>query len=245
MTEPYSPDEKHRPVELPRLDFSMVIASAVHDMKNSLGMLINTLEDLRLDSSGGDVAITGHERLNTLHYEAERVHSDLVQLLGIYRLGEHKLSAHSDEHNVEDFLQEQIARHEGLLQGYGIQYRLECDENVSGYFDADLIAGVITSTLNNAIRYTRSTILLTARNDDESGLVIGIEDDGHGYPPSMQEAGDQVLLRAPDFSTGSTSLGLYFAAAIANLHQNHGKAGHIRIHNGGSLGGGVFEICLP
>lgn len=244
MTDSYSTqgNQNHLPVELPQLDFSMVIASAVHDMKNSLGMLINTLEDLRQE---GDISGSGNTRLNTLHYEAERVHSDLVQLLGIYRLGEHKLSAHVDEHNVGDFLQEQIARHEGLLQGYGIQYRLEYEEDVSGYFDADLIAGVITSTLNNAIRYTRSTILLTARNDADDGLVIGIEDDGKGYPTSMQEAGERVLLKAPDFSTGSTSLGLYFAAAIANLHQNHGKAGHIRIHNGGRLGGGVFEICLP
>lgn len=236
--------EHQQPVELPTLDFSMVIASAVHDMKNSLGMLISTLDDLRSSSESLQEPVD-KGRLNTLHYEAERVHSDLVQLLGVYRLGEHKLSAHADEQDVEDFLREQIARHEPLLQGYGINYRVEAGSGLIGYFDPDLVAGVITSILNNAIRYTRGSILLSAHSDSDGGLVIAIEDDGPGYPEAMQNASTQVLLKAPDFSTGSTSLGLYFAAAIANLHQNNGKAGHIRIRNGGTLGGGVFEICLP
>ena len=37
--------EDRREIEVP--DFSMVIANAVHDMKNSLGMLLSTLDDLR------------------------------------------------------------------------------------------------------------------------------------------------------------------------------------------------------
>lgn len=219
----------------------MVIASAVHDMKNSLGMLISTLDDLRTEQPGTSPG----QRLNTLQYEAERVHSDLVQLLGIYRLGEHKLSAHTNEHYVADFLREQLARHEPLLKGYGVAYDVIADDELLGFFDEELIAGVITSTINNAIRYTRSQILLTARADETGGLVIGIEDDGSGYPEHMQQAGTRVLLKSPDFRTGSTSLGLYFAAAIANLHQNNGRAGNIKLSNGGSLGGGVFEICLP
>ncbi|WP_339806064.1 HAMP domain-containing sensor histidine kinase [uncultured Marinobacter sp.] len=242
MSDPKPPEQGNQPVNLPKLDFSMVIASAVHDMKNSLGMLISTLDDLRTEQTDTDSSGT---RLNTLQYEAERVHSDLVQLLGIYRLGEQKLSAHTDEHYVADFLKEQLARHEPLLKGYGVAYDVSADDELTGFFDEELIAGVITSTINNAIRYTRSQILLTARADETGGLVIGIEDDGSGYPEHMQQAGTDVLLKSPDFRTGSTSLGLYFAAAIANLHQNNGLAGKIRLRNGGSLGGGVFEICLP
>lgn len=230
-------DDQHK-IEVP--DFSMVIASAVHDMKNSLGMLLSTLEDLRQEQQGSPVE---HPKLNTLQYEAERVHSDLLQLLGIYRLGEHTLSAHSDEHYVADFLKEQLARHQPLLDGYGIQYEIMADDNTVGFFDDELIAGIISSSLNNAIRYTRSRLRLGAREQD-GWLVISIEDDGKGYPESMRDAGD-ALLRAPDFSTGSTSLGLYFASAIANLHQNRDRRGEIRLHNEGELGGGVFEVWLP
>lgn len=230
--------EDRREIEVP--DFSMVIANAVHDMKNSLGMLLSTLDDLR---QAQEALPADNPKLNTLQYEAERVHSDLVQLLGIYRLGEHTLSAHSDEHYVADFLNEQLSRHQPLLEGYGIRYEVVADDSATGFFDEELIAGVITSSLNNAIRYTRSRLRLCAAERD-GWLVISIEDDGNGYPESMREAGD-ALLRAPDFSTGSTSLGLYFASAIAHLHRNNGKRGRIELHNGGELGGGVFEIWLP
>lgn len=233
----HSADER-REIESP--DFSMVIASAVHDMKNSLGMLLSTLDDLRQEQQGSPEE---HPKLNTLQYEAERVHSDLLQLLGLYRLGEHTLSAHSDEHYVADFLNEQLARHQPLLEGHGIQYEIIADDTATGFFDDELIAGIISSSLNNAIRYTRSRLRLAAREQD-GWLVLSIEDDGNGYPESMREAGD-AMLRPPDFSTGSTSLGLYFAAAIANLHQNNGHRGEIRLHNGGELGGGVFEVWLP
>ncbi len=235
---PQPATDNHRQIETP--DFSMVIASAVHDMKNSLGMLLSTLDDLRQEQQ---TLLGDHPRLNTLQYEAERVHSDLVQLLGIYRLGENKLSAHSDEHYVAEFLREQLARHEQLLQGYGIDYDIRADDDIVGFFDDELIAGVIASTLNNAIRYTRSRLQLGAR-EEHGWLVLTIADDGNGFPEHMRDAGD-ALLRAPDFSTGSTSLGLYFASAIAHLHQNNGKQGHIRLHNGGELGGGIFEIWLP
>ncbi|GGY64735.1 sensor histidine kinase [Marinobacter zhanjiangensis] len=234
----HSGANNRREIEVP--DFSMVIASAVHDMKNSLGMLLSTLDDLRKEQQGSPEE---HPKLNILQYEAERVHSDLVQLLGVYRLGEQRLSAHSDEHYVGDFLNEQLARHQALLDGYGIDYEIVADDSAVGFFDAELIAGVITSSLNNAIRYTRSRLRLGAREQD-GWLVISIEDDGNGYPQSMRETGE-ALLRAPDFSTGSTSLGLYFASAIANLHHNGGRRGQIRLHNDGELGGGVFEVWLP
>ena len=64
------------------IDFSMVLASAVHDMKNSLGMLLNSLDELR---SEHEESLGESSRFNTLQYEAERMHNDLVQLLGIYR----------------------------------------------------------------------------------------------------------------------------------------------------------------
>ncbi|WP_236744176.1 hypothetical protein [Marinobacter similis] len=77
------------------IDFSMVLASAVHDMKNSLGMLLNSLDELRTEHGS---TFNGSPRFNSLQYEAERMHNDLVQLLGIYRLGEENLSAHLEEH---------------------------------------------------------------------------------------------------------------------------------------------------
>lgn len=217
------------------IDFSMVIASAVHDMKNSLGMLLNSLDELRQEHA--DI-----QGFNTLQYEAERVHSDLVQLLGIYRLGEQTLSAHIEEHFVPEFLTNHLARHQPLLSGHDIQYDVVADD-VNGFFDDDLLTGVLNNTINNAIRYTHNRIRLTASERDNY-LVIGVEDNGAGYPEHMQKDGP-VSFKSLDFNSGSTSLGLFFASSVAQLHRDGNRQGFIRVRNGGELGGGVFEIWLP
>lgn len=232
-----NPDTSRKQVR--NIDFSMVLASAVHDMKNSLGMLLNSLDDLRREQSE---TVDGSSSFNTLQYEAERMHNDLVQLLGIYRLGENNLSAHIEEHFVPDFLSEHMARHTTLLEGLGIEFELEADD-INGFFDADLLTGVLNNTLNNAIRYTRKKIRLSATEQDDY-LIIAVEDDGAGYPESMQHNGTPDF-KTLDFKSGSTSLGLFFASSVASLHTDGERAGSIRLHNGGSMGGGVFEIWLP
>ncbi|MGO1658942.1 MAG: sensor histidine kinase [Marinobacter sp.] len=221
------------------IDFSMVLASTVHDMKNSLGMLLNSLDELRVENED---KLDDFSRFNTLQYEAERIHNDLVQLLGIYRLGENNLSAHMEEHFVPDFLSEHLARHTPLLKGLDIECVIDAQE-INGFFDADLLTGALNNIINNAIRYTKTRIRLTA-HERNGYLVIGVEDDGGGYPEHMQHSGT-LSFKSLDFNTGSTSLGLFFVSAIADLHSEGKRTGCIKLHNGGSLGGGIFEIWLP
>ncbi|SHK58331.1 Histidine kinase-, DNA gyrase B-, and HSP90-like ATPase [Marinobacter antarcticus] len=221
------------------IDFSMVLALAVHDMKNSLGMLLNSLDELRAENED---KLNDSSKFNTLQYEAERIHNDLVQLLGIYRLGENNLSAHIEEHFIPDFLSEHLARHTPLLKGLGIECSIDA-EAINGFFDADLLTGALNNTINNAIRYTKSRIRLTAYEHD-GYLVIGVEDDGEGYPESMQHTGT-LSFKSLNFNTGSTSLGLFFVSAVADLHSEGERTGYIKLRNGGHLGGGVFEIWLP
>lgn len=221
------------------IDFAMVLALAVHDMKNSLGMLLNSLDELRTENED---KLNDSSKFNTLQYEAERIHNDLVQLLGIYRLGENNLSAHIEEHFVPDFLSEHLARHTPLLKGLGIEWSIDAEE-INGFFDAHLLTGALNNTINNAIRYTKSRIRLTA-NERDGYLVIGVEDDGEGYPENMQHTGT-LSFKSLDFNTGSTSLGLFFISAVADLHSEGDRAGYIKLQNGGPLGGGLFEIWLP
>ena len=94
------------------LDFSTVLASTVHDMKNSLGMLLTSLDEVRDQVSGN---VRESRPFTALEYEAQRVHGDLIQLLGLYRLSEEKLSAAVEEQLVSDFLDEQQAHHQRMF----------------------------------------------------------------------------------------------------------------------------------
>jgi len=222
------------------LDFQTVIAVTVHDMKNSLGMLLNSLEELRVELPA---EISTSTKFNTLQYEAERVHNDLIQLLGIYRADRDSLSARVEEHYVPDFLEEQRARYESLLLGHQIACEIRCDTEL-GFFDQDLVSGVITNAVNNAIRYTTDKLLLTATKTD-GYLVFGVSDNGSGFSEGMLAEAKPPEASGISFESGSTSLGLYFSRMVAALHTNQGKAGLIKLSNSGGLGGGTFELWLP
>jgi signal transduction histidine kinase len=223
--------------ELPAIDFSFVLASGVHDMKNSLGMLLNTLADVMEKYPPQDSEQA--RAYAVLEYETARINSELIQLLSLYRLDHDEIRVNIDEHSVADLLREQIARNHGLLQSRQIQLELDCSEQLQAYFDYDLIGGLVNNLLVNCARYCRKQLRLSA-SPTEQGLCIVIEDDGPGYPQHMLETPEDM-----SFAQGRPHLGLLFASRIALMHRNRDRQGFIQLSNDGSLGGGRFALYLP
>ena len=224
-------------------NFAMILASSIHDMKNSLGMLINTTEQLVEHTE----TFTDQQRQNvsTLQYEASRINSDLVQLLAIYRMQNQALSARLEDCFVLDTLEEQVARSSFLFESKGFQLKITCDENIQWYYDPDLVGGVINNVIVNSARYCKSRVEVTAKVHF-GRLHITISDDGEGFPDMMLNAVSHDFEEGSvNFSSGSTQLGLYFAARIAQLHRRDDVTGEILLQNGGDLGGGIFTLILP
>jgi signal transduction histidine kinase len=223
------------------VDFSLVLASSVHDMKNSVGMLIASLESYIEEFPPTNERQV--KQINTLHYEASRINSELVQLLTIYRMQNNHLPLRVDQHYVIDVLEDQLARNHSLLESRGVHPRLECDDSLEWFFDADLVGSVVQNVIVNCSRYTRAQLLVSAKVEDDF-LRIVVADDGGGYPPSMLEA-PSGLVQSAEVNEGNTHLGLYFAEEIARLHKQRNRVGYIRLENGEPLGGGCFNLFLP
>jgi len=219
---------------------ALLLASSVHDIKNSLGMLIGTLEEVVRSTPIRDQ--TQRHQFATLQGEAARINNALMSLLGLYRLQQEQLPVRVQEVFVADFLDEQIAANQLLFGMRGLNVRLHCDPQLCAYFDPNLIGGIINNVLVNAAHYARGGIVVSgAREPDE--LVINVQDDGPGFPDKML---DDVCnhQRGIDFASGSTSLGLYFAREIAQLHRRGHQCGRIALSNLEG-GGGCFSLWLP
>ncbi len=221
-------------------DLEMLLASCIHDMKNSISMILNSADQLSEINSQPKEAI---EHLANLRFEAFRLNNDMMHLLGVYRMKEQELPVLIDEHEVYEVLQQQYLKNEVLLSKSSINFELICDEDEIWYFDNELIGGVINNILVNAVRYSEKRIRLKARVINGQ-LTIEVSDDGCGYPDTMLHTPDKPQ-KSISYRTGSTSLGLYFAAKVACLHTKGGQTGHITLQNGGDLGGGIFTIYLP
>lgn len=222
------------------LDFSFVLASSVHDMKNSLGMLLSTIAQLSEQSP----AKTEQEKniYATLEYEAARINNELIHLLSLYRMQEQRMLVQIDHHYLAEIIDEQLARNSVLFKTRGITVNVNCPEDLHWYCDAELIGGVINATLVNAARYSREIVELSVTYDGEY-LHLSVKDDGKGYTEKMLTAplNEQAGV---SFSTGSTNLGLVFASKVAALHRSGSKEGRIQLSNA-EEGGGIFSLYLP
>lgn len=228
-----------------KIDFSSVLASSVHDMKNSIGMLLETTNEIV--EEGVDENHPFYSKLLKMKYEASRVNNDLVQVLTLYKLGHDQYPLDISHYDVCEFIDEQVLFNQPTLKFKNVQVETNCGcngkETVMWFFDRELVAGVVNNVMNNLYRYTKDKIKVSIKNED-GYLVISIEDNGRGYPEEMLYEGSQSKTSI-NFNSGSTGLGLYFASVIARAHSNNGKEGYISISNGGTYGGGCFQIYLP
>ncbi|WP_331352309.1 HAMP domain-containing sensor histidine kinase [Cellvibrio sp. UBA7671] len=222
------------------IDFSFVLASSVHDMKNSLGMLLNTLSAMMTSSPPKDVEQARF--FSVLEYEAARINGELVQLLSLYRMDENTMSVVIDEHHAIDIIDEQIARNDTLLKSRNIDVQVNCDSDLIWYFDNELIGGVLNNLIVNCARYSRKQLLVSA-TEENGFLCISVADDGQGYPDNMLMGS---LPQTPvSFSSGNTRLGLLFTRKVLELHKSKKGQGYMTIANNGPLGGGVLKLYLP
>jgi K+-sensing histidine kinase KdpD len=226
------------------LTFSDYLASTMHDTKNCLGMLYNTLEEIigRCQEKQCEV----QNDFYLLQYEIKRLNNDLIRLLTLYKAKKNQLLINVDLHCVGDCLEESIVQNATLLHSRGIEIDLECSGDLFWVFDYNLVLGVIDNIMNNTYRYTRDKVRISAVTD-EGFLVIRIEDNGPGYPPSMLRQGNSTINdgNPVSFDTGSTGLGLYFSCLVAKSHSNGERKGYFLTENGGSLGGGCFSLFIP
>ncbi len=219
--------------------FVDLLASSVHDIKNSIGLLLSAADALN-DALPADLRAT--RSLGDLQYEARRINYDLIHLLGLFKLERTHQPIRLTVVDCRDLLDELYAFNAELLARQGITLAIESRLASEGYFDRELVLGVMNSIVNNAFRHAQSQVLVVCEVRD-GYTVLTVEDDGPGYAPKLLAVVDDQP-GATTYRHGNTGLGLYFARRIARLHEHRGRHGRVVLRNT-PRGGGCFELWLP
>lgn len=229
------------PPGLDDIDFTTIMAVAVHDMKNSLSLLMQYVEQL-----SDEIPVEqqhARERLVDVHYEASRMNTTLVQVLSLYRADMDALPTNIDECFLEEVIEELVETNLSFTKQRNIEVKVEVEEDMSWYLDKDLIFLLMHDVLVNSIRYGACEILISVTVENDY-LAITVEDNGPGYPDNMLQM-SSVTLDKYCISEGRTGLGLYFARLIAQTHKNRDKVGYIKLTNSKETGGSIFQLYLP
>lgn len=225
------------------IHFSDLIASSVHDMKNSLNVQVSALEQLARQRKSADDQ-HGYQALGGVIGEAHRMHASLVQLLSLYKLGQAIYPLDIAECTIADLLGDLLLQQQSMLEMQNIAVQLDCEPDCQWYVDRDLVSGALLNALNNACAHSRGKVRIAARTD-QGCLELRVEDDGPGYPAHMLRADAVTANKGVDFASGSTGLGLHFASQVARVHKNGTRVGRISVENGGAHGGACFVLHLP
>ncbi len=220
-----------------RIDFATILASSIHDMKNSLASIRGLITDISLKSNNAT------PEFSQLEIESNRMNNSLIQLLSLYKMEIEQFNVAIDEYAVEDMFADITANQSNLLKLNNISIDTEYEQHDDDlcFCDFDLITSALSTILNNAQRYANSKIILSTGIIDNY-RYFSIEDDGRGFTEDLLVNNKQTDL---NFYSGNTGLGLYFVAAIAKLHFTEDRFGYIQTSNESRLGGAKFSLFLP
>ena len=163
------------------LDYSTLLASSIHEVKNSLNMLLNSIDEVLLTSNEND---RSKKIFSQIQYEGKRVNDDLVGLLAIYRIKNEQYTPNIDNYCVLDFIEENLLQHEVMIRYRKIEKEIICEPDLCWCFDRDLISGVLSNIINNLYKYTNNKLHISVETENKY-LVIRIKDNGDGYPDNM------------------------------------------------------------
>ncbi|MDQ7074923.1 MAG: HAMP domain-containing sensor histidine kinase [Gammaproteobacteria bacterium] len=224
------------------IDVSQVLATSTHDIKHSLGILLNQITSL--SNNNQEINPDTQSQLKHLEYEIKRIDNNVVKSLTLYKLNQKQYLLDIQQHSVRDCFEELAAEYQQLMQSKNITIEIQCDDDLLWYFDRNLIMGSLSTLLNNAYRYSKDKIVLHAERDT-STLSLYIKDNGSGYPTEILVNPNKPTQKESGFSSHNTGLGIYFTTKIAKLHRLNDRQGHISISNQGIDNGGQFGIHLP
>ena len=225
------------------ISFADLMASSIHDMKNSVNVQVHELESIAAQFKE-NVSAEAFQSLVSVIAQAHRVDANLIQLLSLYKFGKSIYPLDIAEHSVAEVIAEAVLQKSSVLALKGIAVELDCAEDCFWYFDRDLVTGVLLNAMNNAYNYTQDKIRIAA-SIDAGLLTLRVEDNGRGYPAQMLHGHGVDSNKGVNFTSGSTGLGFYFSSQVAQLHKNQGQSGSLTIENGGAYGGGCFVVRLP
>jgi PAS domain S-box-containing protein len=218
------------------------MATLAHDLKNPLIAVRRLLEMLIAGRMG-----TMTEEQTNLMVQIMETNSGLLSLiknlLDIYREEQHALGHSREQTDVRKLVDECVTQFEPIAQMRSVQIHKQVpNEPVPMIADSDGIRRILQNLLDNAVKFSAvdgevKVKLVHSPHD----VIIEIEDDGKGVPPSEQQRLFQRFSQGSEGRkyTDGSGLGLYLCRRLVEAHGG-------RIDYVGRLNEGAkFRVCLP
>ncbi|MDO9599490.1 MAG: ATP-binding protein [Azoarcus sp.] len=200
-----------------------ILSSGVHDAKNQLFRA----ESLLVQAEAEHGITLGEAR-----YAIELAALRLSGVLATYKLQRHVETLSIGMASAGELIEEVVLVNREHCDRLGLEIIGDSSADEPWPLDRDLVLDILSNALQNASRFARRQIRMSACHAD-GFLLLRIEDDGPGF-------------EEPDIDRmAKLGVGLFVARELAALHRRHDRHGRVELRNGGELGGAIMEVWLP
>ena len=235
---------------------SALLDAVTHDLrtpltsiKASATTLLGDLYSSERDKKPSQLGDEGRkEMLEVINEETDRLDRFVEALTKLARIDAGEMHLRMEWCALDEIISAATRRAEPRTRDHQVEVWIE-DELPAVKVDEPAIAEVVYILVDNAARYSApgTTIRINARpENNESAVLVSVEDEGPGIQPEMRERVFEKFFRATrdgdlsDRKTAGSGMGLAIAYGIVQAH-----GGRIWIEDAEGHRGAKFVVELP
>jgi signal transduction histidine kinase len=179
-----------------------------------------------------------HDNMRRVIEEADRMESQVVQLLDIAAIDSGKFFMRREPVDVEYLIRRVETGYFPVMNDGSNRLRVSIRPklpNLTG--DGERLLQVLINLVSNAVRHTKGGMITIEAFAENGALTVRVTDTGTGIAPELLP---QLFERFPERrSAGGTGLGLYICGEIIRAHGGEIYA------EGGRAGGAAVAFTIP
>lgn len=224
-----------------KLQFFMNIS---HEIRTPMSLIIGPLYKL----IGSDKDAGRQRTYDTIRRNAERILGLINQLMDIRKIDKGQMQLNFVESDVVGLARNVCANFNYQAELQDIVLSIAADiQEIKAWVDPDSFDKIITNIISNAFKFTppggyiNVSLKLQPEGNDDSCVIINIEDSGTGInPDDLNRIFDRFYQSGHDKSASGTGIGLHLTKLLVELHH-----GTIEAHNNIDKPGCHFIVKLP
>ncbi len=198
-----------------------ILSTISHDLKGQWGGINGLIHILSLENQGVNSS-PSQAYLDLLRKSSASFSLLMENLLQWAKKQSWEIEARLQDENLYELLKEVYELNQLSAQTKGIDFRMDCPEDLWVSTDLDLLSFILRNLAINALKYTSrgKKVTLRARRVAEDMVLVEVEDAGTGIPEEVQSKlfdPEALISSAGTAEEKGTGLGLLLCLEFAQM----------------------------
>ena len=193
-----------------------------HELRTPLTLILGPLEDMQKNNS---LSAKDAQKLSVIHQSAIRLLNLINQILEFRKTETQNRKLCVCRGNIAALVHETGLKYRELNQKPDVEIKLDIEEeNITMYFDKEMIQSILDNLISNAIKYTeKGSITIGIRLAERTGICyteLWVSDTGYGiHPDALPHIFERYYQEGGKHQASGTGIGLALVKNLVKLHE--------------------------